>query len=905
MARAAQRETLNKTDEVKRTALLSRLKSERDKKLILIHAPAGFGKTTLLRQFWNALVEGDDHCVWVGLAAGDADPIRFTAALFNACRQAGVDLEGPADRLKPDMAMSPETTLAEFAASLQRQSRNILFFIDEYQNAESAEVDLLVKMLMQRTSQRVRIILAARSEPACGVAKMRLDGDLAEFTYADLAFDVAETEELFRGGGLSQPAIESLAAKTEGWPAALRLAKLWIAAENRSSDLVMNFSGDLPEVANYLKQEVFMTMSEDMLKFLAETAILPYFDAAMADEILLRDDSDHMLPRLEGMSAFILPVDPARRRYRHHPLLADYLRGRLHSLQDADYIKALHGRAAAYFHRRGELLYALEHAIEGGDKDRLSKIVEEPNCGLFWLTVDFNSFERVMRRIDYSVSGQLRMLPTHAFSLIKKGRLKDARGELKRVKDLLGEHERPDEDRATKLTRDDYVVIDAIHNIYTDHAQSSNLVQKLERSLRTSEISNPMYWGVLNNVLGMTLFREGRVDDADEAFKLAIEHFTKAQSHFSVIHNLVHRGMISILKGDIPAARIFCDRSYRLHERFLPGDRKLLAIIDIGRAELHYESGELKRADKLFDTARTTIVSGGDFWVELLARAFRMEARLKYAKHGLDVALGLLGQGADLAREREFVRLEQSLTAQKIHLAAIAGNTELARRIAKEKNYTLDSNPRTPNAWRENAELRLALIRLDIECGHGDDALAALDEFDKDAQLANLQWFKLKARTLRALALLVAGQSQEAAVLLRELLETGEDLGLRSFVLEEGLLAQRLIDEAARRFSKSKQANEFNKTVLDWLVDSSKYIPPDQRLQKPTLTTQQELILRFLAQGLDRKAIAEEAETTTHNVQYHLKKMFGLFNVTSSARLVAEAKRLELVDGADVVSAPS
>jgi len=282
-----------------------------------------------------------------------------------------------------------------------------------------------------------------------------------------------------------------------------------------------------------------------------------------------------------------------------------------------------------------------------------------------------------------------------------------------------------------------------------------------------------------------------------------------------------------------------------------------------------------------------------------------MEARLKYAKHGLDVALSLLGQGVYLAREHKFSRLEYSLTSQKIHLAAVAGNFELAESIAKKEGQTSDGVPGTQPGWREIAERKLALVRLMISRGDGDDALTALDEFDEDVQPKDLQWFRLKARTLRALALFVTGQSQEASVLLRELLETGESLKLRSFVLEEGLEAQRLIDEAARRFSKSKRAEEFNQTVLVWLVDSSKYLPPDQRLAPPTLTSQQELILSYLAQGLDRKAIAERAETSTHNVQYHLKKMFGLFDVTSSARLVAEARRLGLVVRADAAPAPS
>jgi LuxR family transcriptional regulator, maltose regulon positive regulatory protein len=889
-----------KAGKVIRTHLIERLETQLDKKLILVRAPAGYGKTTFLRQCWDAFQEKDISFVWVTFAAGDDNTRRFISVLVGACRDTGIDAE---EFSEPHSTKTPaETLIAEFAGRLSSDTRDLLFFIDEYQNAECEKNDHLLKIFLQQTSKNIRVIIATRNEPACGVAKMRLDDELAEFTKSDLTFDVDATYKLFERDGLSRTDAENLCAKTEGWPAALGLAKLSIKDGKRSIDFVNSFTGDLPVVVNYFAQEVFAGLPEDAQTFLSETSILSYFDASLADEVLLRHDSEHMLRRLASMGGLIIPDEPPRGRYRHHRLFADYLRSYLHTVQSADEIKEFHERASDYFIRNGEPLLALEHAIDAGDLARIVGVLDKPEFGLFWLTVDFTAFMRVMRYIDQHLPEKtFRLLPAYAFYLIKAGRFEDADKALRLAEKKFGDQKKPLDIEITKYARLDRFLIKAIYQVYTDDKNSEALVRNLEEARWKDDIGNAMYLGVLNNALGVLFYREGRIDDADLAFDLSIGHFTEAQSQFSIIHNIMHRMMISILKGDMPAARNFYEDAGNFHRQYLSDDAILTAVINANVSELLYQMGDLESADATFDAARSVIVSGGDYWVELLSCAYRIEAKLEYAKKGLDAAYDLLGQGIDLAQKHKYKRLEQGLIAQKIHLATVANDISAADKIAKWTHYKLNVlkyEPLPRCGWREDAELAFALIRLDIARGRSAKALSALDEFDKNFQPKNLKLIELKSGALRALALFVDGQAQEASGLLRELIETGENLGLRSFYLEEGLLAQDLLDEAARRFSKTKRAETFNEAMLEWLIASSSYLPPDKRLKAPELTPQQSKILTLLARGLDRTDIADQADTTTHNVQYHLKRMFELFGVTSSMRLVAEALRLKLVERA-------
>jgi len=883
-----------------RAALIGRLHKQSDKKFILVRAPAGYGKSIVLQQYWDALEDRNISRIRLALAAGDRDSHRFIRGLVDACRAAGIDLSGLSARNNADKdAMSTQTLIAELAERLGAHSQDILFFIDEYQNAAGDKTDHLLKVFLQHAPKNVRIILAARKEPACGAAKMRLNGELAEFTQSDLAFSVSEARQLFEVDGLTQADAENLTAKTEGWPAALGMAKLMIKSGKRSLDFVNSFSGDLPDIANYFTQEIFIALPDDAQAFLCDTSIFSSFDAGLADEVLMRSDSAQMLRRLESLDAFIILDESSRGRYRYHRLFAEYLRSRLYAVRNAEDIRDFHRRASSYFNRSGKLQPALEHAIDADDKHSILDILNKPDFGLSWLAVDYASFMRIMRYIDRKFPEEFfRMLPAYAFYLIKAGRFDEADKALEAAEEKLADTENLNSKETTKYARIDRFLIKAIYQVYTDDRNSEAQVRALEEARWKDDIGNAMYLGVLNNALGMLYFREGRVEEADQAFDLAIGHFSEARSQFSIIHNSVHRAMISVLMGNMRAGRGYCDNARKLHQQYLSDDATLSAMIDVKSATLLYQAGDLAGAEKAFADARSVIVSRGDYWVELLSSAFRVEARLEFVNKGLDAAFDLLGRGADLAQKHGFKRLEQTLVAQKIHFATAVNDLKSADSIAKWTQYKLSALeygalPRF--GWREDAELSFALIRLDIARGNGAVALSALDKFDKNFHPKNLKLFEFKSRTLRALAHFVNGDTQEAAVLLRDLIETGEEAGMRSFYLEEGLLAQDLLDETARRFSKTKRAEEFNKTMLEWLIASSSYLPPDMRLTAPDLTRQQLKILTLLAQGLDRNEIAEQAKTTTHNVQYHLKRMFELFGVSSSMRLVAEAMRMGLV----------
>ncbi len=888
---------------IPRETLVSRISDalSAEKRLVVIKAPAGYGKTTLLRQFIDAEHLGARLRVWVGLSASDADPVQFVSKLITSYINAAGDINLAGISLPDRQSRSPDDSLADLIGLMRRQPAGAVFVIDEYQNAANAETDRLLKMFLQQTPHNAATVIAVRDEPACGVAKMRLDGEVADIGSVDLSFGVEDVHRLFDGLDLSRSDIEILFEKTRGWPAALCLARMWLRDSGRIGGGVAKFAGDLPEVAAYISEEVIAGLPEDVRRFLEKISILRDFNAEIADALLERRDSAQMLRRLETMNSFICFPDSERTRYSHHPLLVDYLRSRLYAKMSSKDVEALHRSAADYFFKRGHYLLALEHAVETCDEKSIIDILDQEEFGLLWLTADGEAFFRIMRRVE-QIDPQMsvRLLPAYAFYRMKEGDHEEAAALLARTRRVL------DEDNSAILkgkgrsfAEADYWLIKATHCIYKDESDgAADILQKLEQHLQASGIAHPLYIGVLNNAMGLLRYRFGDVGEALVRFETAVEKFEEANSQYGVIHNTLHAAQICMLKANMGAANEHIQRARLRCNRFLSGDYTLSAAINVARAEALYEAGASDEVRIIASSARMAIASGRDYWVELLESAFHVDARLQFAKQGFSAVSNLLGHGFEIAEMNGFGRLKSYLIAERIHLAAIAGERDLARSLRDECKWTLDAVDirLTEFGWRENICRLFALARLEIALGNPRRALDALDRVDPPLAASGYDRLVLKSKALRALALFVEEQLQEASALMRALIEEGEARGLKSFFLEEGLLAQQLLDETARRFQRSKKADEFNSIVLGWLISSFAYVPSTQHIVRPELSAQQKRILELLAMGQDRQEIANNANTTIHNVQYHLKKMFDLFGVNSSARLVAETVRLKIVN---------
>jgi LuxR family maltose regulon positive regulatory protein len=354
---------------VERTELISYLAGAAAK-LILVGAPAGFGKTTLVAQ-WRASTIENRPFAWISLDGGDDDPVRLWLHVVHALRRAcpGLDVD---DILRALWAQDPDVTdtvLTSLVNKLAAFSAPVVLVLDDYHVIRERSIhDQLAFLLLHLPSSAV-IVITTRADPPLPVARLRAAGEMVEIRMPELRFGLAEAAALVRnvsGLELSDPDLAVLLERTEGWPAGLYLAALSLSGHPSPSAFIRQFSGKNRLILDFLAEEVLSQQPDDIRQFLARTAILDRFCAPLCDAVAGSANAAKIIGRLERENLFLVPLDDNRRWYRYHHLFAQALRGQLARIEP-DIVPVLHERASAWHLLYGSPDEAIDHMLASGD----------------------------------------------------------------------------------------------------------------------------------------------------------------------------------------------------------------------------------------------------------------------------------------------------------------------------------------------------------------------------------------------------------------------------------------------------------------------------------------------------------------------------------------------------------
>lgn len=345
------------------------------RKLTLISAPAGFGKTTLLSE-WIAVTsrrDPDRRVAWLSLEPSDNDPARFLAYLVATLDQ--TDPSIGAD----DLGSQPldDAALTTIINRVSRSAHTIMLVLDDFQVIENAPVRDAVAFLIEHLPSPLHVAIASRSDPLIPVARLRARGELTELRAADLRFTADEASAFLTtvmGLSLSTEDVAALETRTEGWIAGLQLAALSMRDRSDVSAFISAFAGSNRFVIDYLVEEVLERAPLDVRDFLCQTSILTRLTGSLCDAVTGRTDGAEMLESLESANLFVIPLDDEREWYRYHHLFADVLRIRL--LADDPGPGALHIRASEWFEHHDSSDEAVRHAFEAADFPRAARVIE-------------------------------------------------------------------------------------------------------------------------------------------------------------------------------------------------------------------------------------------------------------------------------------------------------------------------------------------------------------------------------------------------------------------------------------------------------------------------------------------------------------------------------------------------
>ncbi|RIK29030.1 MAG: hypothetical protein DCC56_14300 [Anaerolineae bacterium] len=410
---------------VSRPRLVERLNAGLDKKLTLITAPAGFGKTTLLSEW----IPQSPRCVtWLSLDASDNDPVKFLAYFVKSLQRLRADLgEGAFSLLQSPQALPITSILTTLINDIAAFSDAFCIVLDDYHVIESQAIHDGLIFLTEHQPDNMHLLITTRMDPPLALARLRARDQLSELRANDLRFTVDESTAFLNramGLSLSSEEVAALEARTEGWIAGLQIAALSMQGQEDISGFVAAFSGSHRHILGYLANEVIDKQPERILNFLLKTSILERLCGPLCDAVTGDTGGQAILEEMEHANLFIARLDDEGKWYRYHHLFAEVLQGRLRHAQRA-LIPELHRRASDWFEQAGLIDDAIHHALAAPDMERAAVLVERYSMLMMQQSKIFLFRSWLQQLPEGLVQTRPRLILAYGWSLVLTGHVNE------------------------------------------------------------------------------------------------------------------------------------------------------------------------------------------------------------------------------------------------------------------------------------------------------------------------------------------------------------------------------------------------------------------------------------------------------------------------------------------------
>ena len=712
---------------VDRRALLERLCAEPRPRLTLLQAPAGFGKSSLLTQFYHA---AHAPVAWLSIDSSDNDCTRFLQHLIAALELLGIALSSDLKEALCSGARLPPTTACDLLSNaVSDLDKDVVVCIDDAHLITDTVVAQLLTSLMQSPNSRLSWVMATRVTPAAlPLSRLRLLGELAEMGARDLKFSDAESEEFFAstaGVPIEPHLAVRLNERTEGWVAGLQLASLGLKGGEPAAQVIERFSGMNRNVAEFLDNEVLARLDEGTSRFLLETSILSRMCAQLCNYVTERTDARVSLDCLEAANLFLFSLDDERRWYRYHHLFAAFLEQRLREFYP-DRARVLHERASVWLEDNGCAIEAIEHALHARDFVRAARLLDRLNL---YEDGQIALQERLALQIPLAVLEQFPNLQLErVWGWEADWEFAKSRTALQRMKRVLQEWRAGK--RAAPLDVDlDYIGAKLAHREMMVCLVSDDMANTRRMCERWLAAGHPTDHHMEVSTTGalMAARREHYSCDATAALASAL-HDAYRRNHFDfgeIFQDCVS-GLSFFMQGDTARARQVyrraLDGAAGMHGRLAPlGSMPALLL-----AELHYEQNDLPEAREL--VADYLDLAHGLGYVDKLIAGFLTKSRLESLDGQHEVAERTLDDADRYAIATGFERLAAHVLAERLRQWIALGRREDAIELARQHELLGGSTRFQPHdgVTTRHEVLAVAWSRVAVLQGELDGAIRLL-----------------------------------------------------------------------------------------------------------------------------------------------------------------------------------
>jgi LuxR family maltose regulon positive regulatory protein len=856
---------------VRRPRLDERLSEGLARKLTLVSAPAGFGKTTLIAG-WA------EDCglpvAWLSLDEADGDTNRFLTYLVAALRNVVPGASETVLSLLNSPAPPYEPALTHLLNEVAAVETNFVLVLDDYHSVESKTVDEAVTFLVEHLPPRMHLVIATREDPALPLARLRAGAELTEVRAADLRFTPAESDAFLNqvmALGLSATDVDALEATTEGWIAGLQLAALSLQGQEDAAELIRAFSGGHRFVLDYLVEEVLNRQTPDVAGFLLRTSILDRMFGSLCDAVTLDPGmpGQARLEQLERANLFIVPLDEERRWYRYHHLFGDLLRQRLGQAESASAIDELHGRASRWYEENGFDLEAFQHAAAGHDTDRAEVLIKGNGLPLYMRGALAPIIAWLSSLPDEALEARPSLRTLYAMVLLGSGRTAGIVEMLDAAETGLAD--RPD-DAERRDVRGQIAATRAMLALSLHRADE--MIAESQRALTLLRPENVAGRAAVIGTLGYAYEVLGDRAGARKEYGEALAISRATGSRFGEL--VASRGTATMQELDNElrlAAGTYEDTIQLAVDLPYP----VISEVHLGLGRILYEWNDLdaawERGQKSLALAR--LLQNTDRPMACGA----LLARITLARGDPDEASRILDEAKRSVREPEHARELPNIAAVRALVLLARGDVEGAARIAAEFGLPL-------------VQARVCLARNEVA-----GALGGLEPFRRQAESRGWRDDRLRAVVLEALARFAGGGREgraDALALLGEAMDEAEPEGFVRLFVDEGSLMAGLLRAALVAGVHPK----YSRRLLDAMADQGGLAAAPVTtfgLVEP-LSKRELEVLGLIAEGMSNKEIAQRLFVSPQTSKVHVRNIYSKLDARSRTQAVARARRLGLLD---------
>ena len=862
--------------------------------VIVVAAPAGYGKSTLMARWHARLLEREVSCAWLSLDEDDNDATRFLRHLIAALQKASAHIgEDFAEDLIADFASGSRSVLESIAADLAQVQHRIVLFLDDLQLVEGSEVRGILNWLINYAPRALQYVIGTRQDPGLRLSGLRVRCQLLELGAEQLQFDAAEAARFYRSRlarDLPAPDLQTLLTKTEGWPAALELAALVLAGSAEPEAFIQHFAGTDTSVVDYLCDMVLSQMDERTRDLVFRISMFDRMCAPLAQAVAGLNDAEDALLGLRTRNLFLIPLDRSWEWVRFHHLVGEFFRETYQRIAPAQARECL-VRGARWLHANAQVEEAVNYMIRAREWKQATQWVADSVEELVFRRGYHQTILRWMNALPEAWVDRYPIIRIqYAFALSFYPRHQEYEAQIYRLQQLLqdleaqGRHDA----RGTEELRCAVEMQVALSVGLRDDGMRGGelaaawLARWPEASLRRK--------GVMGNVLSFGHKTRGHIDEGLETIAETRRWLEQGEGYYALSWTAYLEAVLHLKRGSYFDSRLACTRGLELAERKLHGHPGQTSMLHTLLAGISYEFDEIEQALAHLELAQSSVKEYAH--ADAVIVAYLTQARIQHLRQDESGALAMLREGQDLGEQRGWRRVTLSLAAEECRSLARAGQHEEARLVATRFDFhELPTRSGAPPLSSDKALRAASRYLLKQSPTAVIEALDAAIEHSRQRELTHRL---VELLVLRALAKKEDEDWAGALADVRRALTIAAPRNYIRVFLDEGrelgALVDRLDMEQLRGSEAAPLARRLQRETHTPHVRNGAPIGMGEELTKRELS-----ILKRLETGLSNKELAEAIFVSEGTLKWHLHNVYGKLNVKNRSGAMARARALGIL----------